>query len=500
MKETLSLPESKPPRTGAPPTAARPALPPSRATLRDRFGRRGFSFLRTQWRPLLLIGFVLLVLVLFQAVLTPFIISFALAYVLYPAVLRLTRVRFGRFHLPVWGSILVVYFALIGSSALLASLAGPPVVAQLQKLIDNVRVYSGQLDRASSDIVNRLETALKAWQNKQKDSASTEDSHSPPDASRAEGMEGSAPPVDRTGVTEGNSQGVGKTGADPGEAQPADGKSPSEEQAQPAERTGTPSDGEQASANPPEVASTPLYIQVMQSAQNFMKDYNEKLVGWVAQFGAAMPAFIEGLVRSIFNFFLVLMLTFLFLLHFPKIFSFARSLVPAQYQPEFEGIAEEINDRLAGVVRGQLMICLANGILTYVGFAMIGVRFASLLAFVAGVLSLIPIFGTIISTIPAVLLALTQSPMIALLALGWVIIIHIVEAYVLNPLIMGDAAHMNPLLIVFALLVGSHYFHPILGPLLAAPMAAIIQTVFLHFLTRSEEPPDADAEPAPASG
>lgn len=473
MKETLSLPESKPPRTGAPPTAARPALPPSRATLRDRFGRRGFSFLRTQWRPLSLIGFVVLVLVLFQAVLTPFIIAFALAYVLYPAVLRLTRIRFGSFHLPVWGAILVVYFALIGSAALLTSLAGPPVVGQLQKLIDNVRVYADKLDQKTGAIMTRLQSSVAAWEEKRKESSSPEDAQSSTATVAAESKPSDAPPDAKVESAQDPALPAARTDASTGEVQPAAGAA--------------------ADANPP------LYIQVIKSAQDFMQGYSKKLVGWVAEFGAAMPGFIEGLVRSIFNFFLVLMLTFLFLLHFPKIFSFARSLVPAQYQPEFENIAEEINERLAGVVRGQLMICLANGILTYIGFAMIGVRFASLLAFVAGVLSLIPIFGTIISTIPAVLLALTQSATIALLALGWVVIIHIVEAYVLNPLIMGDAAHMNPLLIVFALLVGSHYFHPILGPLLAAPIAAIIQTVFLHFLTRSEEPPDAEAEPAPAS-
>jgi predicted PurR-regulated permease PerM len=88
--------------------------------------------------------------------------------------------------------------------------------------------------------------------------------------------------------------------------------------------------------------------------------------------------------------------------------------------------------------------------------------------------------------VPAVLIGLTQSLSIAVMVLCWIIVIHMIEAYILNPKIMGETAHMNPLLIVFALLVGSHYFHPILGPLLAAPIAAIIQTVFLHLLTREE--------------
>ena len=51
------------------------------------------------------------------------------------------------------------------------------------------------------------------------------------------------------------------------------------------------------------------------------------------------------------------------------------------HREEFENIAREVNHRLAGVVRGQLLICLVNGVLTYIGFALIGVKFASLLAF-----------------------------------------------------------------------------------------------------------------------
>jgi predicted PurR-regulated permease PerM len=408
----------------------------ARAAKAGKIHTRGARFLRRQWRPLLLIGFIVLVLSIFREVLTPFIIAFALAYVLLPAVQRISRLQVRGAHLPIWTATLVVYAVLIGGIWGLFSLAGPPVLVQLQKLIDNVPVYAEQAEKAQQRLVVELERVLYSWE--------------------------------RTGDTSADDF-VGPPADLAGDA-PAPGAPP----------------GAPATAKPAGFAPRPP--QVSQAVTAFFTSIKEQAFERLKETGAQLPAFVQRLAEYIFDFFLVLMLTFMFIVYFPALSAFALRLVPQDYTDEFKSVASEINHRLAGVVRGQLVICLVNGVLTYIGFAMIGVNFPSLLAFVAGVLSLIPIFGTIFSTVPAVLIGLTQSLPTALMVLLWVILIHMLEAYVLNPKIMGDSAHMNPLLIIFALLVGSHYFHPVLGPLLAAPIAAIIQTVFLHFLTRQDVP------------
>ncbi len=411
------------------PDTARPAAAPKIHT-------RGARFLRRQWRPLLLIGFIVLVLSIFREVLTPFIIAFALAYVLLPAVQRISRLKVREAHLPIWTSTLIVYAVLIGGIWGLFALAGPPVLVQLQKLIDAVPQYAEQAERAQQRLVVELERVLYSWERTADTSAD----------------DFVGPPADQAGE--------GPIEGDPTQAPTA---------IQPA-------------------GFAPRPPQVSQAVTAFFTSIKEQAFERLKEMGTQLPTFVQRLAGYIFDFFLVLMLTFMFIVYFPTLSAFALRLVPADYTDEFKSIASEINHRLAGVVRGQLLICLVNGVLTYIGFALIGVNFPSLLAFVAGVLSLIPIFGTIFSTIPAVLIGLTQSLPTALMVLLWVILIHMLEAYVLNPKIMGDSAHMNPLLIIFALLVGSHYFHPVLGPLLAAPIAAVIQTVFLHFLTRPDVP------------
>jgi predicted PurR-regulated permease PerM len=135
---------------------------------------------------------------------------------------------------------------------------------------------------------------------------------------------------------------------------------------------------------------------------------------------------------------------------------------------------------LSGVVRGQLLICGVNGVLSAIGFWIFDLKYWPILAILASVMSLIPIFGSIMSSVPAVAIGLTQSPAIAVGVLAWIVGIHQLEANFLNPKIIGDAAKIHPVLVVFSLLVGEHFFQ-ITGALFAVPCMSLIQTIFLHF-------------------
>lgn len=177
----------------------------------------------------------------------------------------------------------------------------------------------------------------------------------------------------------------------------------------------------------------------------------------------------------------------------PNIIGFFRSLFPAREQEALTLLLRELNRGLSGVIRGQLVICLVNGVLTWIGLFALGVKFAFVLAVIAAALSLIPVFGTIISTIPCVLIGLTQSITTGLLVLGWIMLIHFVEGNILNPKIIGSSARIHPALIVFALIAGEHTYG-ILGALLAVPIASVIQTIFLFFINRRWKAAIAEAE------
>lgn len=199
---------------------------------------------------------------------------------------------------------------------------------------------------------------------------------------------------------------------------------------------------------------------------------------------------VSRIVKGIFLLFMTLMVA-AYLMHTREdIIGFFRSLPPPRARPSFDRLLFRMDRGLAGVVRGQLLICLVNGVLSAVGFWLFDLKYWPILSIVAGVMSIIPIFGSILSSIPAVLIGLTQDFWTALWVLLWIIGIHQVEANLLNPKIIGVAAKIHPVLVVFALIVGEHFFG-LWGALLAVPALSVAQSVFQHF--RYESLPEAAA-------
>lgn len=207
--------------------------------------------------------------------------------------------------------------------------------------------------------------------------------------------------------------------------------------------------------------------------------------------GSAIQSFLAGVVSFFTSFVITFMLAAFILVDIERVNRFVRSLVPDEFTADYDQIVKGVDVGIAGVIRGQLLICLINGVLTYIGLLIFGVKYSLLLALVAGVFSLIPIFGTILSSIPIVLVALVSGDEGLALGKGvamiaWIAGIHLIEANFLNPKIIGDSAKIHPVIVVFALLAGE-YAYGLTGALLAVPTASIIQTVFLYARSRSRE-------------
>jgi predicted PurR-regulated permease PerM len=184
------------------------------------------------------------------------------------------------------------------------------------------------------------------------------------------------------------------------------------------------------------------------------------------------PRFAVKTFRFILMTFLVFMVAAFLLSNPKKLLGFMRSLFPQRLHEGYEEVVHEIDIGLAGVVRGQVLICLVNGVLTFIGLIILGVKFPVMLSTLAAVMSLIPIFGSILSSIPIVFVALTTGFMTGVGALLWIIGIHLVEANLLNPKIMGESAKIHPALVVFALVAGEH-FYGIVGALFAVPITSV---------------------------
>lgn len=225
--------------------------------------------------------------------------------------------------------------------------------------------------------------------------------------------------------------------------------------------------------------------QGMQSFRRYVEKNSFELI-------ALAQRIVAGLSRGIFLLFMVLMVAGYLMATSEGILAFFRSLLPKAERPAWDQLLRRVDRGLSGVVRGQLLICVVNGVLSALGFWLFGLKYWPILSLVAMVFSIIPIFGAILSSIPAVLIGLTQDVWTALWVLVWIIGIHQVEANLLNPKIIGAAAKIHPVLVVFSLLVGEHYFG-LWGALFAVPVLSIVQSVFNHyrFLHLEDAGPDS---------
>ncbi|HET9621379.1 MAG TPA: AI-2E family transporter [Kofleriaceae bacterium] len=206
----------------------------------------------------------------------------------------------------------------------------------------------------------------------------------------------------------------------------------------------------------------------------------------VVRFGQSIVA---GFIRGIFMFFFTLMIGAFLLIDLEKVHAFMRSLFPANVRADYDVIIAGIDRGLSGVIRGQLVICLINGALTYIGLLVFGVKYGLILAVVAGLMSLVPIFGSILSSVPIVIVALVSGSEGVDVFRGvamvlWIIGIHFIEANLLNPKIIGTAAKIHPVLVIFSLFLGEHAYG-LVGALLAVPVLSAISVIFMFLYKKT---------------
>lgn len=174
---------------------------------------------------------------------------------------------------------------------------------------------------------------------------------------------------------------------------------------------------------------------------------------------------------------LVIMITFPIILFFllkddKKFISYVMRIVPPKYRKDTTNIGLVLYDQVGSYVKGQLIISLGLGIMLYIGFAIIGLNYAGILAIVASFTSIIPYIGATIAMIPAVIIAMTQSWfMLVKLVIVW-LVVQFVDGNFVEPNVMGKNLKVHPLTIIIVLLVMGELLG-IVGLILGVPIYAI---------------------------
>ena len=146
----------------------------------------------------------------------------------------------------------------------------------------------------------------------------------------------------------------------------------------------------------------------------------------------------------------------------------------------------EVEEKLGGWVRGQLLLMVAIGVMATIGYVFLGLPSPAVLGVLAGLFEIIPMIGPFLAFAPAVLVALaTVDPTRALMVVGYALVIQQIESNVLVPRVMGRTVGVSPLTVMLGILLGGA-LAGLPGAFLAVPAAGALQVVLAHVL-RSED-------------
>ena len=224
---------------------------------------------------------------------------------------------------------------------------------------------------------------------------------------------------------------------------------------------------------------TELPEAMRQEIDRQIYNFEAVLQSWLGQ---AVEVLLS-LVGCTFDVILAPVLSFYILKDLEQIKAKAEKWAPRHYFPDLWALAYEINEVLNSFIRGHLILVLAVGLMTGIAMALLGVQYAAMLGIVSGAAELIPYFGPLIGSIPAVIIALLHSKWMAVKVILAIVLIQQLEGSIIAPKILGESVGLHPLAIILVLLVGAELYG-ILGMLLAVPAAAIIRILVVFIYER----------------
>lgn len=226
-----------------------------------------------------------------------------------------------------------------------------------------------------------------------------------------------------------------------------------------------------------------IIYSIYESTSFLPEMVHEKIDAFLMKLEATIERQIEHILdkaMNIFDFIIVLtiipVLVFYFLKDFTEMRRKIKMWIPKKYHIHFEQLIIAIDKSFGGYVRGQLIISTVVIFLTYIVYYTFELKYALVLAVLMGFMNIIPYFGPVIGTIPAVAIALTTSWNLVIVVLITTVVVQILEGSFLSPYVMGKSVQIHPSVIILTLLIGAE-IGGIIGMIFAVPTVTILKAI-----------------------
>jgi predicted PurR-regulated permease PerM len=244
---------------------------------------------------------------------------------------------------------------------------------------------------------------------------------------------------------------------------------------------------------PTYVEKTEAFFNRMSETQEFKwiatQDYvtQEEIIKRIAEYANTLPnritSSITGILGVVTNI-AITIVTVPFLLFYmmkdgDKFPSAIARFFPAAYREEGIKTLKETANTLSSYIQGQITVALFVGTLSLIGYLIIDLPYALVMALIVAVTNIIPYVGPFLGGAPAVIVALFDSPGKAILVVIVIVVAQQIEGNVLSPLILGKSLNTHPATIIILLLVAGN-LAGILGMILAVPTYAVAKTIVVN--------------------
>jgi predicted PurR-regulated permease PerM len=206
--------------------------------------------------------------------------------------------------------------------------------------------------------------------------------------------------------------------------------------------------------------------------------------GDVVSFGQDL---LKRLVETGFGLILVIVISVYMLLYAERIGEVVRSIMPRGDGTPEDDYALRVQKAVSSYVRGQVLFSLIMGVSAGIAMWLLGIvgifpdgrRYALFFGIFFGVMELIPYIGPVLGAVPPVLVALFDEPVTAIWVALTFLALQQLEGHVVAPQVFGHSLRINPLLVIFALLIGGELYG-ILGAFVALPLAAVARETVIY--------------------
>ncbi len=387
-----------------------------------------------------------------QPILIPVAIAIILTYLLNPLVTKMCRGGFGRTK----AVALLFAIAFLGLGGLVAWLV-PTISLQSANFAKELPAYTERARDRVVDIIYRYNRAFGM-------PGSARGTSGSPTASFIDWLLGSPPPT----------------------AQPSPRPTPSPAAIAP---QATPPSTETIGPNPSKLTTADrqriqAYVEKqIPNLQRALPTLMEKLWDILKK---SIGGFL-GVTGFLLSLVLVPIYLFFLLKESPRIQKRWKDYLPLRASPLKDEVAEvlsEINNYVTAYFRGQLLVCLVDGVLIGTALTLFGLNFAPLIGLLVVVLTMVPYIGIIVCWVPAVLIAVFQwgdwSHPIGVTLIF--IVVQNLEGIFYAPRIVGNSVGLHPMTVIVSVFVWGLIIGGVLGPLLAVPLTATIKVLLARYV------------------